>query len=304
MRSSNAFQFSIAPVAPAASDVAPTGGDNLAFLKVLAEELTKEERRLAPKSPTRARRATTRAKATPDAARPLTLDGGRAAVLLVGGSDVFSRHLRQAQAIVRWDREASHWSHALLLVDPITNDAPIASARILECSITHPESTLEPNGLPMPSLNGVRLGTLGQYASTAAWPHMALLAFALPAGEHARIVERASMPNLDRARYPLWDLLGMWRAYAWGLGTVTNPLLEGRAMPSAAFCDFAYEAAHIDLIPAAEERTTCPEYLWNAGRWWQRQYAEQGRPVHLWHRLGNDQHRKSGDTPNQIDLAG
>jgi hypothetical protein len=34
---------------------------------------------------------------------------GEAAIGIVGGADLFSGMLRQAQALLRWDRRASYW---------------------------------------------------------------------------------------------------------------------------------------------------------------------------------------------------
>jgi hypothetical protein len=44
---------------------------------------------------------------------------GEGAIGIVGGADLFSGMLRQAQALLRWDRRASYWSHAFLSLDPL-----------------------------------------------------------------------------------------------------------------------------------------------------------------------------------------
>ena len=212
------------------------------------------------------------------AARALGQPGhwGEAAIGLVGGADLFSGMLRQAQALLRWDRRISNWSHAFLIAGPIPTTAEVAAnTPLLECTLS-PQSP----AMQTPERNGVTVGRLGDYPETI-YPNAALLSFQLSPDEVTAVLTRARDPNLDRLRYDLWELLGVWRAYVWALGTRLNPLQEGQRLFNAAYCEMAYEVVGIDLTPAASERNSSPEHLWNTGLWWWNQYEETGHPIRL-----------------------
>jgi hypothetical protein len=115
---------------------------------------------------------------------------------------------RQAQALLRWDRRASYWSHAFLIAGPIaTTPAAAASTPLLECTL-HPR----PPTVHAPERNGMTVGHLANYTETM-YPNAALLFFRLGQDEITATLARARDPNLDRLRFDLWDLLGLWREH-------------------------------------------------------------------------------------------
>jgi len=73
------------------------------------------------------------------------------------------------------------------------------------------------------------------------------------------------------------DLLARWLAYAWGIARTSNPLLENFGMPSAAMLEIIFGAAGFDLTPGLESRSSCPEAIWQAAKWWHQYYEDQKR---------------------------
>jgi hypothetical protein len=181
-------------------------------------------------------------------------------LLLVGGADREHQLLRAAQAHLRFDALPSRWSHAALLTDWKTS---WRSAVGLE--VTHePQAPWRHE----PSRNGVTPFSLSRYADADRYPNLALLSFTFkPAHARAQILEAALEPNRDRARFPLWRQLGPWLAHFHDVFG-ESPLARGAAIPSAAYCQYAFEAAGVDAMTAASLPGACPELLWaTALRW-------------------------------------
>jgi len=80
-------------------------------------------------------------------------------------------------------------------------------------------------------------------------------------------------------RYNLWDTLGVWQAFLWSFGQRPNPLREGFPIASSSFIEYCFEAISVDLTPAASERNSAPEHIWNAAKWWHNAYSAQGREI-------------------------
>jgi hypothetical protein len=178
------------------------------------------------------------------------------AILLVGGIDERSLAVRRAQAVLRYDRLVSYWSHAALL---------ISSTRGLEVALT-PESEF----LQRPGRNGVTVFAVDRYFDGTRYPNLGVFCFEFPADSQTRrtIVEAALDPNRERMRYPFWDQLASWARYAYSPDLTPNPLAEGVALPGAAFCEYAYGAANVDLTPGATGNHACPELLWATMKRW------------------------------------
>jgi hypothetical protein len=124
-------------------------------------------------------------------------------------------------------------------------------------------------GRQLPERNGVVAGALGGYLDAARFPNVALAVLRAQTGHEAavvdarkKILEAAENPNRDRVRYRLWDWFGPWFAYAHAAGTAPSPLTANVPLPSAAFVDYAYGAARIDLTPGATDANACPELVW------------------------------------------
>jgi hypothetical protein len=191
---------------------------------------------------------------------------------LVGQTDLPGYTLRTAQSVLRWDRRPSLWSHAFLIAAPV-------SARITEVPIW--EVALHPRSgeIPMPEKNGVGESRLGFYDDPTVDANVALLAVRMTDSEARKVVERARQPNIDRLRYSLWDCLGVWQSYMWSQAVRPNPLSEGYPICSSSYVEMAFEAIHLDLTPAASERNSAPEHLWNAALWWHEAYRDLKHPI-------------------------
>ena len=182
------------------------------------------------------------------------------AVLLVGGSDERALAVRRAQAVLRYDRLTSYWSHAGLLLGESSG------------ALRGVEVTLDPGDFraQSPSRNGATVFSIERYADATRYPNLAVFCFEFPRRSSARetIASAAVDPNRERTRYPFWDQLATWARYAYAPDATPNPLLEGVALPAAAYCEYAFGTANIDLTPGATGNHACPEVLWATMKRW------------------------------------
>lgn len=199
--------------------------------------------------------------------------GLRGALLLIGGNDWRSLALRRSQAPLRFDRRASLWSHVALIA---RWDAENVGQSIgLEVSLD-PMSGSE----QAPERNGVTSFTLSRYFDTARYPNVALVAVDLGRGAERKqrkdaVLSAACNPCRDRERYPLWNALSSWARYAYAPELMQSPLVDGIAMPCAAFCEYAFESVGVDLTPGATGNNACPEVLWATVNHWQARMKDQ-----------------------------
>jgi hypothetical protein len=195
------------------------------------------------------------------------------ALVLVGGNDWRSLALRRAQAPLRFDRRPSLWSHVALIAQWNAED-PGQSVGL--------EVSLEPHDVTeqAPERNGVTSFKLARYLDAARYPNLAIVAIDLGRGEPARsrrsaLLDAACNPCRDRERFPLWSSLSTWARYAYAPELIASPLQDGIAMPSAAFCEYAFEAAGVDLTPGASGNHASPELLWATITHWQSRMRDQ-----------------------------
>ncbi|HSN04004.1 MAG TPA: hypothetical protein VLS44_03420 [Nitrospira sp.] len=187
-------------------------------------------------------------------------------LVLVGGTDPVSFRLRVAQAHIRHDLTPSSWSHVVLI-------HPDPSRRVYEIS-------LEPRGgfrYPVPT-NGLQLGTIEHYRDRAAYPNIALLG--IPSGDTlvwAKIRRAVHQFQKQRTLLDAMELIVRWLGFVWGAGRAGNPLLEGYGIPSSAMLEIVFSALGHDLTPGLESRSSCPEAIWQAVKWWHEYYGEEGR---------------------------
>ncbi len=203
-------------------------------------------------------------------------DARRAAIVLVGARDPRSLAIRMAQAHLRFDQRPSYWSHAALL---LSWEGDAADARGVEVTLD-PEDDAQ----QVPERNGVTSFRLARYLDDARYPNFCVATFDIPAqnGEAIKqhILDAALHPNRERSRYPLWDLLAPWARYTYAPLSTRNPLLEPVALPSAALCEYAYEAGGLDIIPGATAPNACPELLWSTLLYWHDRIRELGGTLH------------------------
>ena len=196
-------------------------------------------------------------------------DKNQSILLLVGGNDPLSFRLRVAQSHVRHDLSPSAWSH-VAFVRSLSGD--VAKAPTVEISLS-PANGFGRFGHPSPS-NGIQEGSLAQYQSADLYPNIAIIAapIASPAVESTLRDLRFQRSSLDTPQ-----LILRWLAYCWGVGVPASPLSEGVGMPSAALLEVAFAANGFDLTPGIESRSSCPEAIWQAARWWQEYYKSRGK---------------------------
>lgn len=195
-------------------------------------------------------------------------DDNQATLVMVGGRSQSSFRLRIAQAHVRHDLLPSYWSHTMLIANP---DGEFGKTTVYEIS-------LEPSqgfGYPTP-FNGVQEGRLSQYGRIRQYPNIALLRIPVPL---EKILTPLARFKKQRAVMDAVDLIVHWLAYVWGVSRSANPLLDGLGIPSAAMLEIVIGASEFDLTPGLESRSSCPEAIWQAAKWWHHYYQDQDKPA-------------------------
>jgi hypothetical protein len=96
-------------------------------------------------------------------------------------------------------------------------------------------------------------------------------------------------PNRDRLRYRLWEWLGVWANYTYAPAATANPIATGIPLPAAALCEYAYEAAGLDLTPGATAPNACPELLWTTLLYWYDRIGPQAGQVAAWSLVEEDE---------------
>ena len=216
--------------------------------------------------------------------------GGVACIGLLGEYSLAGYSIRRAQEVLRLDRTASYWSQTFLLLGELS-DNPAVNRHASRSALLW-ESSLEPAS----ALNyftwrsGVAARHISDYARATfdlgaahCVPNLAIIAISLTDDERTAILNRANNPDVDQLRYDLTGLLGTWYAYIMKRTGEPNPLAQGQALFSAAYTQFAYDAAGIDLAPGAHQRNTSPEHIWQAVKYLYQTFrgldATQDRPV-------------------------
>jgi hypothetical protein len=185
---------------------------------------------------------------------------------LLGGKTQIAFRLRLAQAHLRHDLVPSYWSHVVLL-QPGKN---LLSRVITEISL-EPEKGF---GFP-PTLNAVQQGKLAAYRDPGRYPNIAVLGVPVA---FDKVVEALDRFKKQRAVLDAVDLVVRWLAYTWGVARSSNPLMDGLGIPAAAMLETVFGAAGFDLTPGLESRSSCPEAIWQAAKWWHEYYERDNRP--------------------------
>ena len=202
---------------------------------------------------------------------PLSESGNTGLVLLAGGSDPLSFRMRLAQAHVRPDLSPSTWSTAVFVPRLAAN---IGNSDTIGISLA-PADWYPPFGYA-PTTNAIQHGKLSQFASSEFYPNIALLSFPVNGKDIQKSLARL---ETERMTIDLSALLLRWIQYAWSTGIPGNPLGEGVGMPSAAMLETAFAANGFDLTPGLESRSSCPEAIWQAARWWHEYYGKSDKRV-------------------------
>ena len=199
-------------------------------------------------------------------------------LLLVGGCDLTHFRLRVAQCHVRDDMAPSFWSHVGILCE----DA--AGLGLYEVALDPPAGFQQ-----MPKTNGVQRVSVARYENTSRFPNVALLRFPIsklgddqaepegaPGPTRSQIVRGIDRIRTGRGVLDIPALILPWLGFVWGAGMPTNPLVGGTGIPGAVFAEAAFAAVGVELTPGLSTRSSCPEAIWQAARWWYPYYVDRG----------------------------
>jgi len=196
----------------------------------------------------------------------LPVGDGWSHLLLVGSNDLLSFRLRVAQSHVRTSLSPSAWSHiAFVHLVP-----PAQEVSVIEVSLA-PIEGFGKSGFA-PADNGIQSSHLGAYDDVSQFPNIAFVAMPVPA---AKIEERLEEIKHMRSTFNVPELILRWLTYGWGVGVPSSPLADGYGIPGAAILEAAYAAEQFDLTPGLESRSSCPEAIWQAVRFWYRYQQDQ-----------------------------
>jgi hypothetical protein len=189
--------------------------------------------------------------------------GGRVdgTLLLVGGSDLLHFRLRIAQSHAREDLAPSFWSHVGIVAGEGRR------LRLHEVPLDPPAGFRD-----MPRSNGVQAGSLRRYEDAQRFPNVAILSFPVVRDEVDRAIARVRQ---DRGLLDLTAPILSWLGFAWGAGSPANPLIGGTGIPAAMFAEAVFAALGLELTPGLATRSSCPEAIWQAARWWHGFYADR-----------------------------
>lgn len=182
-------------------------------------------------------------------------------LVLVGGKSEIDFRLRVAQSHARHDLHPSHWSHALLL-------KPKPKGTIYEISLDPPCGF----GFPTPE-NALQTGQVTRYKDLSKYPNVAVIGVPLSWSKVENVLDQF---RLQRTVLDSLELVLPWLAFIWGAAESGNPLLHGQGIPSAAMLEVVLNGAGYDITPGLESRSSCPEAIWQAAKWWHKYYKEQG----------------------------
>lgn len=183
-------------------------------------------------------------------------------VLLIGGSNLTDFRIRVAQSDARNDLLPSFWSHTAVLGERDGEDIRLYHVPIRE-------------GLQLeqvPRNNGVTEARLSQFDNPELYPNIALLNFHVDWEQLKAAIERF---RLHRSLMDIPSLMVDWLAYLWAVGDKNNPLVEGKGLPSAVFVENVFGIAGLDITPGLPSRSSCPEAIWQAAKWWHDFYATE-----------------------------
>ena len=179
---------------------------------------------------------------------------------LVGGSDLASIAVRQAQSILRFDKRPAYFSHAFIFSG--------YGRSIWECPVVNADPR-------QPEKNGVRKASADDYADQKKYPNRALISFRFDskATRKTEILNRAKSPNKSVERVDLWSLVTDWQPHIFDSQRHGNPLIHGLSHPGAMFVHWALAAGGIDVTLGAVDPLHAPEHIWAAANWWSERYA-------------------------------
>lgn len=178
-------------------------------------------------------------------------------IILLGGSSVASFRIRVAQSSMRHDLVPSYWSHCgILLGDGRFATVPLSPGSDVSA---------------VPGTNGVDLAKLDDFDDPKRYPNVAVIRFAR---KHDDVRDHINRVQADRSVIDLPAMMLRWLGFVWGVTGAVNPLTEGIGLPSAAFVETIFAMVGYELTPGLASRSSCPEAIWQAAKWWQEFYEK------------------------------
>jgi len=178
-------------------------------------------------------------------------------IILLGGSSLASFRIRVAQSSMRHDLLPSYWSHCgILLGDGRFATVPLGPGSDVSA---------------VPGRNGVELAKLDHFDDPKRWPNVAVIRFAR---KHDDVREHIERVEADRSVIDFPAMMLRWLGFVWGVSGAVNPLAEGVGLPSAAFVETVFSMVGSDLTPGLASRSSCPEAIWQAAKWWREFYEK------------------------------
>ena len=124
---------------------------------------------------------------------------------------------------------------------------------------------------PVPGRNGVELAKLDDFDDPKRYPNVAVIRFAR---KHDDVRKHIKRVEADRSVIDLPAMMLRWLGFVWGVTGAVNPLTEGVGLPSAAFVETIFSMVGSDLTPGLASRSSCPEAIWQAAKWWREFYEK------------------------------
>ena len=171
-------------------------------------------------------------------------------VILVGGTSLADFRVRVAQSALRDDMFPSYWS----LVGILLGGGKFVSVPLEGHHISD-----------VPKNNGVRELSLDDYDDARRFPNLAVVRFAKVHDTVRNDIERLKK---DRGILDLTAMILPWLAFIWATKGASNPLLEGRGLPSSAFVETVFAMSGFELTPGLSSASSCPEAIWQSAKWW------------------------------------
>lgn len=197
--------------------------------------------------------------------------GATDGVIMFGGASPAHFRIRIAQTHARSDMKPSFWSVAGILLD---------NQSFLSVPLEHWPETSE-----VAKNNGVQTCLMSDYDDPERYPNIVVVRFT---SDHERVLKSALLVGGDpkrrrpaqRSIIDLPTLILPWLAFIWMAGEASNPLTDGRGVPSAAFVETVHGMAGIELTPGLSSATSCPEAIWQGARYWHGFYEKAAEFTH------------------------
>ena len=181
-------------------------------------------------------------------------------VILIGGTSLADFRVRVAQSSLRDDMFPSHWSLAgILLAGGKFVSVPLGGHDISD----------------VPKNNGVCDFSLDDFDDAKRFPNIAVIRFAKV---HDTVHDDIDRLKRDRGIVDLTAMMLPWLAFIWGTKGASNPLLEGKGLPSAAFVETVFAMSGFELTPGLSSASSCPEAMWQSAKWWNDFYESTVAP--------------------------